>query len=89
MTDYYTPTEEYRVDRATDVVFDLYRSCAFRQEEAALDFERMITNGDPRMPSSAEIRDWLAGAFRGGLVARPQQLSGWDRFVNWMRGRRS
>lgn len=71
----------FRLARAEDVIFELYRASAFVQNEAALGFERVVMNGDSRVPSTAEVRAWISSVVRGALAVQPTKLSWWDRQV--------
>lgn len=71
----------FRLARSEDAIFELYRASAFVQNEAALEFERVVTNGDSRVPSTVEVRAWICSVVRGALVVRPAKPSWWDRQV--------
>lgn len=81
----YTSEEVTRMSRAADAIFETYRTAVFYQTEAARDFENVITNGDPRVPSTAEVRAWLSGVVSGSLVARPEEPSTWQKIKSTMK----
>lgn len=62
---------EFMADRLKEAVTKLWLDGSHQQTEAAAMLNRIVTNGDPRIPHEQEVRGFLHAAVRGSLVKRP------------------
>lgn len=71
--------DAHRLATAEDAIFDLYRACAFQQNEAAYNFDRVIVNGDRRVPSLVEVSSWIHSVVHNTLIVRPPEPKWWEK----------
>jgi hypothetical protein len=76
-----TLDREHKKVLTADAIFELWHTCAFYQTEAALEFERVITEGDPRHPAPDEVRGFIHGVVNGALLPPPPPKRPWWRKV--------
>jgi hypothetical protein len=75
---------EQKIQLLEDALVDLWQTCAKLQTEAALAFEKVLTEGDARTPSSDEVRGFLRGAIHGALLPRPDTRSRWRKTIDYL-----